>query len=170
MDFSLFFFATSAADAGTPVGTPGGGDGYDLLLASARFADANGFAAVWTPERHFHPFGGRYPNPAVIGAALAAVTERVGIRAGSIVGPLHHPARITEEWSVVNNLSAGRVGVSFASGWHSGDFALRPDNYTDRRNVMIDTMETVRRLWRGEEVAFPDADGGAQALRTYPRP
>ncbi|HKT01672.1 MAG TPA: MupA/Atu3671 family FMN-dependent luciferase-like monooxygenase [Rugosimonospora sp.] len=160
MDFSLFFFADSAAR----------GDCYRLLLACARFADANGFAAVWTPERHFHPFGGRYPNPAVVGAALATATQRVGIRAGSVVAPLHHPVRIAEEWSVVDNLSGGRVGVAFASGWHAADFVLRPENYPDRKAVMVDTLDSVRRLWRGGEVEFPDAAGGRRAVRVYPAP
>ena len=45
------------------------------------------------PERHFHPFGGTYPNPSVTGAAIAAATSRVRIRAGSVVAPLH-PLRI----------------------------------------------------------------------------
>ena len=161
MDFSLFFFADSGA---------AGGGGYRLLLDSARFADANGFSAVWTPERHFHSFGGLYPNPAVTGAALAAITERVGIRAGSVVAPLHHPARIAEEWSVVDNLSNGRVGVSFASGWHARDFALRPENYPDRKNAMVETVDTVRRLWRGETVEFPDGAGEKQPVRIFPAP
>jgi natural product biosynthesis luciferase-like monooxygenase protein len=161
VDFSLFFFADSGA---------AGGDGYRLLLESARFADANGFSAVWTPERHFHPFGGLYPNPAVTGAAVAAVTERVAIRAGSVVAPLHHPVRIAEEWSVVDNLSGGRVGVSFASGWHAVDFVLRPENYPDRKRAMADAVETVRRLWRGDEVKFSDGVGEHQAVRIFPAP
>ncbi|SBT65713.1 natural product biosynthesis luciferase-like monooxygenase domain-containing protein [Micromonospora sediminicola] len=161
MDFSLFFFADTGA---------GGADGYRLLLESARFADANGFSAVWTPERHFHSFGGQYPNPAVVGAALAAVTTRLGIRAGSVVAPLHHPVRIAEEWSVVDNLSGGRVGVSFASGWHAVDFVLRPENYPDRKNAMVESVETVRRLWRGEEVEFPDGAGEKSSIRVFPAP
>jgi len=161
MDFSLFFFADSGA---------AGGDGYRLLLESARFADENGLAAVWTPERHFHPFGGLYPNPAVTGAAIAAVTERVAIRAGSVVAPLHHPVRIAEEWSVVDNLSGGRVGVSFASGWHAVDFVLRPENYPDRKSAMVEAADTVRRLWRGEEVEFSDGAGEKQAVRVFPVP
>jgi natural product biosynthesis luciferase-like monooxygenase protein len=161
MDFSLFFFA----DGGSS-----GAGGYRLLLESARFADANGFSAVWTPERHFHSFGGLYPNPAVTGAAVAAVTERVAVRAGSVVAPLHHPVRIAEEWSVVDNLSGGRVGISFASGWHAVDFVLRPDNYQDRRNVMVETVETVRRLWRGEEIEFADGVDEKQAVRIFPAP
>jgi len=161
VDLSLFFFADDSDTAA---------DGYRLLLESARFADANGFAAVWTPERHFHSFGGRYPNPAVTGAAVAAVTERVAVRAGSVAAPLHHPLRIAEEWSVVDNLSHGRVGVSFASGWHAGDFVIRPENYADRKNVMVDAVETVRRLWRGEELEFADGGGEKRAVRIYPAP
>lgn len=160
MDYSLFFFADSAP----------GDNGYDLLLQSARFADANGLAAVWTPERHFHSFGGRYPNPAVIGAALAAVTTRIGIRAGSVVAPLHSPIRIAEEWAAVDNLSGGRAGVSFASGWHATDFVLRPEGFRDRKNVMVSALETVRKLWRGEEVSFAGVDGALQQVRVFPTP
>ena len=98
------------------------------LETAARVADAHGFNAVWTPERHFHAFGGPYPNPSVTGAAIAAVTHKVEIRAGSCVVPLHHPARVAEEWSVIDNLSNGRVGISFASGWMPEDFLLRPEN------------------------------------------
>ena len=31
------------------------------------------------------------------------------LRAGSVVASLHHPMRIAEEWSMVDNLSGGRV-------------------------------------------------------------
>lgn len=166
MDLSLYFFADDH-DAGHDDGYD---DGYALLLEAARFADGNGFSAVWTPERHFHRFGGRYPSPAVVGAAVAAVTERVAVRAGSVVGPLHHPVRIAEDWSVVDNLSRGRAGVSFASGWHAGDYVLRPENYPGRRQVLVDTVETVRSLWRGDEVELPDGEGRPRGVRIRPRP
>lgn len=55
MDFSLFYFADGS------VGETGGGR-YDLLLDGAKYADTHGFSAVWTPERHFHPFGGSTPT------------------------------------------------------------------------------------------------------------
>ena len=140
--FSLFFFSDGGAKSPA--------ESYELLLESARFADRAGFAAVWTPERHFQDFGGLYPNPAVLGAALAAVTERIGIRAGSVVLPLHDPERVAGEWSVVDRLSNGRAGLSFAPGWHPTDFALRPEAYADRRELMFRGIQTVRRLWRGQ--------------------
>jgi natural product biosynthesis luciferase-like monooxygenase protein/amino acid adenylation domain-containing protein/non-ribosomal peptide synthase protein (TIGR01720 family) len=161
VDFSLFYFASAGG---------GADDGYRLLMEGARFADRNGFAAVWTPERHFHDFGGLYPNPSVTGAAVAAVTERVGIRAGSVVLPLHSPVRVAEEWAVVDVLSRGRVGISFASGWHADDFVLAPASYADRREVMLRGIEEVRGLWRGDAVRMVGGTGDEVEVRTLPRP
>jgi alkanesulfonate monooxygenase SsuD/methylene tetrahydromethanopterin reductase-like flavin-dependent oxidoreductase (luciferase family) len=76
----------------------------------------------------------------------------------------------TGEWSVVDNVSRGRVGISFASGWHAVDFALLPANYQDRRSVMADAVDAVRRLWRGEEIEFPYGVGKKQAIHILPTP
>jgi natural product biosynthesis luciferase-like monooxygenase protein len=160
--FSLYFFSDD--------GSKEAGGKYRLALESARFADENGFDAVWTPERHFQPFGGLYPNPSVLGAALAAVTRRVAIRAGSVALPLHNPVRVAEEWSVVDNLSNGRVAVSFASGWHPDDFVLYPTPYEERKEAMFRGIDTIRRLWAGESVTLEGPAGRAVEVRTLPRP
>ncbi len=162
MDFSLFYFAS---DAGEQVGNR-----YRLLIEGAKFADSHGFAAVWTPERHFHPFGGLYPNPALTSAAVAMVTERVSIRAGSVVLPLQNPIRCAEDWSVVDNLSNGRIGLSFASGWHANDFALAPDNFANRRELMAEGIATITALWRGESIPAVSGDGREIEVRMYPPP
>lgn len=162
MDFSIFFFSGD--------GSKNEGDKYRLLLECARFADCNNFAAVWTPERHFQSFGGLYPNPSVLGAALAAITKRVQIRAGSVALPLHDPVRVAEEWSVVDNLSGGRVGISLASGWHPADFALAPDVYDRRKELMFESIETIKRLWSGGTIRRQGVGGDEVELRTLPRP
>lgn len=162
VSFSMFYFASDEGEFAQ--------DKYRLLLEGAKFADQNGFEAVWTPERHFHAFGGLYPNAAVVSAAVAAITKNVGIRAGSCVATLHHPIRIAEDWSLVDNLSNGRVGIAFAAGWHGRDFVLMPENFADRKGAMMRTMAQVHALWRGEEVEFPGHDGKPQAIRTLPRP
>ena len=162
MDFGLFYWGDDDAP---------GAKKYQLLLEGARFADAHGFNAVWTPERHFHAFGGPYPNPAVTGAAVAAVTKNLSIRAGSCVLPLHHPARVAEEWAVVDNLSNGRAALAFASGWMPEDFLLRPENAPPtNRSALFRDMEVVRKLWRGEKVAFAAPDGKPVDVMTQPRP
>ncbi|WP_367652007.1 MupA/Atu3671 family FMN-dependent luciferase-like monooxygenase, partial [Pseudorhodobacter sp.] len=161
MAFSLYYWGN---DDGA------GPKKYEMLLEGAKFADANGFCAVWTPERHFHAFGGPYPNPSVTGAAVAAVTKNIGVRAGSCVAPLHHPARIAEEWGIIDNLTNGRAGLAMASGWQPDDFLLRPENTPpNNRKALFDSIDQVRRLWRGEAVEFPTAKG-THSVITQPRP
>lgn len=161
VNFSLFLWGNDDGE---------GSKKYRLLMDAAKFADERGFEAIWTPERHFHAFGGPFPNPSVISAALAATTERLQIRSGSVVAPLHHPIRIAEEWAVVDNLSNGRVGISFASGWQPDDFVLMPDAFAENKRRMFEIIEDVRKLWRGEEVAYTNPFGEEVPRLSLPRP
>jgi natural product biosynthesis luciferase-like monooxygenase protein len=163
IDFSLFYF--SSHEEGEDATAK-----YRLLFEGAKFADTHGFKAIWTPERHFHAFGGLFPNPAVTSAAIAAATTQIQIRAGSCVSPLHSSIRIAEDWSMVDNFSGGRVGISFAAGWQPNDFVLRPETYEDRKNIMFQQIEEVKALWRGESVSYPNAKGEPIAVKTLPRP
>src|SRR5215471_5198322 len=63
VDFSLMFFGGDEGKAAQ--------DKYRTLIEAARFADNNGFSAIWLPERHFTVMGSLYPNPVVLHAALA---------------------------------------------------------------------------------------------------
>jgi natural product biosynthesis luciferase-like monooxygenase protein/amino acid adenylation domain-containing protein len=162
VQFSLSFFGNYEAAFD--------GHKYDLLIESAKFADHHGFKAVWIPERHFHAFGGFSPNPSVIAAALARETQQIRLRAGSVVLPLHHAVRVAEEWSVVDNLSQGRVGVSFASGWHPDDFVFAPEAYGRHRELMFEKLEEVRQLWRGESIAARGGAGNEIRVRLFPQP
>ncbi|CAM2005329.1 MupA/Atu3671 family FMN-dependent luciferase-like monooxygenase [Acanthopleuribacter pedis] len=161
MEFGLFYWGN---DDGP------GRQKYHLLLEGAKFADTNGFQSVWTPERHFHAFGGPYPNPSVTGAAVAAVTKRISVRSGSCVLPLHNPIRVAEEWAVIDNLSEGRAALAVASGWQPDDFILQPQNYENFKAKMFDSIETLKQLWRGETVAFPGVLGKDVEIVTQPRP
>jgi natural product biosynthesis luciferase-like monooxygenase protein len=161
IEFSLFYFASDENQSG---------DKYRLLMEGARFADQNGFTAIWTPERHFHAFGGLFPNPAITSAALAMITKNLQIRAGSVVLPLHNPIRVAEEWAMVDHFSQGRVGISCASGWHDRDFVFAPENYSDRKRVMISALETIRALWRGESITQRSGSGKEVSVRIFPRP
>jgi natural product biosynthesis luciferase-like monooxygenase protein len=162
MQFSLFYFSSNAAEFAS--------DKYQLLIEGAKFADERGFTAVWIPERHFHAFGGIYPNPSVLASALAMVTKRIRLRAGSVVLPLHHPVRVVEEWSVVDNLSQGRVDLAFARGWNPNDFVLAPDRYTDRTEILQSDINVIQKLWRGESISLTNGVGQDTAVNVYPLP
>ncbi|NUT33412.1 MAG: LLM class flavin-dependent oxidoreductase, partial [Hamadaea sp.] len=162
VDVSLYFFGDY------PEGTAP--ERYQTILDATEYADRNGLHAVWIPERHFHSFGGLFPNPSVLAAALAARTTRLRINAGSVVLPLHHPIRVAEEWSVVDNLSGGRVGLGVAPGWHANDFVFHPEHFGRHKQVMYDNLDTVRRLWRGEAVPARSGSGDDIEVKLFPRP
>src|SRR5262245_36725957 len=156
------FFGSDEGDAAR--------DKYEMVIEASRFADANGFSAVWVPERHFTRMGSLYPNPAVLHAAIARETKRIRLRSGSVVLPLHNVIRIAEEWAVVDKLSNGRIELSFAPGWNPGDFVFAPDRYESRYEVMYSGIGKVKRLWAGELFDATDGEGKAVRVRTYPTP
>ena len=152
MEFSLYYWGN---DDGV------GRDKYRTLLEGAKFADKNGFCAVWTPERHFHAFGGPYPNPSVTGAAVAAVTQNLGVRAGSCVAPLHHTARIAEEWAVDRqpDQRTRRAGHCHAAGSPMISCCAPKTRRPTTSPRCSRPIADLRKLWAGEEVDFPRKDG-----------
>ncbi len=162
MEFSLFYFSSNETEFSD--------DKYRLFLEGSKFADRHYFTAVWLPERHFHAFGGIYPSPSVLCGALATVTQKIRLRAGSVVMPLHNPIRVAEEWSVVDNLSQGRVDLAFARGWNAGDFALMPEAYKNSAEVLFSGVKTVQKLWRGEKITLPNGLGEPIEVGIYPSP
>ena len=162
MEFSLFYFSGDGSTTNR--------DKYRLLIEGAKFADRHGLAAVWIPERHFDAFGGLYPNPAVAGAAIAALTDNIQIRSGSVVMPLQDPLRVAEEWAMVDNRSQGRVGLSFAPGWHPNDFVLCPAKYADKKEIMWRDIQVFQRLWQGESIELIGGNGKSVSINTFPRP
>jgi natural product biosynthesis luciferase-like monooxygenase protein len=162
LEFSLFYFSSNEAEFSQ--------DKYRLVIEGAKFADTHDFTAVWLPERHFHPFGGLFPNPSVLASALAMVTDRVRLRAGSVVLPMHHPVRVAEEWAIVDNLSGGRVDLSLAAGWNPNDFVLAPGSFADRYDLLFSGLDTIRLLWRGEAVELTGGQGQQVPVKIHPQP
>ncbi len=165
MEFSLFYFANQDPQNQ-------GCDKYRLILESAKWADRNGFARLWMPERHFHSFGGLSPNPSILAGVLAATTERIQICSGSVVLPLHDPIRVAEEWAVVDNISHGRVGMGVACGWVPNDFVISNSQscFESRKDVFAENIATIRGLWQGEKRTLTNPLGEQIEIQTLPRP
>jgi len=161
--FSLLFFSDVRQDLSAS-------EKYAFARSLTLFGDAQGFEAVYFPERHFHEFGAFYPDSAVMVASLVAQTQRIRFRTAGISLPLHHPARVVETWSMIDVLSGGRVDLGFGSGWNRPDFLLAPQAYEDRRALMWTRIEEVRRLWAGESLTFAGPGGDPVTVATFPRP
>ncbi len=161
MEFGIFFFGSYKASEENI---------YDTLIEISKYADALNFASLWTPERHFNEFGGLFPNPALMSAALASMTQSIQVRSGSLVSPIHDTLRIAEDYAVVDNLSSGRLAVSFASGWQCDDFVFFPERYEKRDQVMLEQIEEVRSLWAGRSVTRQNGLGKAVDVKIFPKP
>jgi len=161
-ELSLFFFSADSSERQH--------DRYRMLFDAAKFADQHGFTAVWTPERHFQRFGGLYGSPTATAAALAVLTQRIGIRAGSVVLPLQNALRVAEEWAMIDNFSHGRVAIAAASGWHVNDFVLSPASYVNRYADMFQKLDQIQRLWRGEKIPLPNGVGIETEVGILPQP
>ena len=162
VDCGVMFFSASAESMRE--------NRYGVVIETAKYADRHGFSSIWVPERHFTLLGGLYPNPSVLQAALAMVTERIRLHAGSVVLPLHNPLRVAEEWAMVDNLSRGRVGISFASGWHPADFTFFPERYAERQDALFAAIPLVHKLWSGESLTVKSGSGDDVNVSIFPRP
>ena len=163
MAFSFIFFSDVVKNISNK-------DKYDFMGDVTKFADKEGFEAVYLPERHFSEFGAIYANSAIVSSYLISQTSRIRFRTAGISLPLHHPTEVVENWAMNDILSGGRVDLGFGSGWNKQDFILAPDNYEDRRAICGERIEIVKKLWRGEQVAFTGPDGEEFPIQVYPRP
>lgn len=142
---------------------------FELFSRASVKADEMNLASVWIPERHYHSFGGAFPCPAVAAGALAALTRKINIRAGSVVSPLHDAIEVAEQWAMVHALSGGRAGLAFASGWKAEDFVTCPEKYARRKDLIWEQIEDIRTLWNGGTIERIGTDGAPAQISIYPR-
>ena len=160
MDFSLFFFSVLKSEENP----------YAFIEEVTKFADQAQFHGVWLPERHFHKLGGGSPNPALLCASLARQTKQIRLKAGSVVAPLHDAIRTVEDWSMLDQLTNGRVEFSIASGWHVDDFALSPMSYENRKEILFERLTEIKKIWSGDKCVRLNGAGQKIEIKTYPRP
>src|SRR5579885_2461434 len=87
----------------------------DETLREARLADELGLDALWLAEHHFDGICA-YCDPVSFAAALAVATHRCRIGFAVVQTSLHHPIRLAEQLSLIDQLSKGRLIVGLGRG------------------------------------------------------
>jgi alkanesulfonate monooxygenase SsuD/methylene tetrahydromethanopterin reductase-like flavin-dependent oxidoreductase (luciferase family) len=88
---------------------------YEDRLKIAEAYDRAGFYAYHLAEHHSTPLG-MAPSPNVFLAALAQRTKRLRFGPMVFVVPLYHPLRLISEICMLDQMSGGRLELSFGRG------------------------------------------------------
>ena len=84
-------------------------------LEEARLCESLGYDVVWLAEHHFDG-NCAYVDPVTFAAAVVAQTTRIKVGFAVAQVSLHHPTRLAEQMSLLDNISRGRVIVGLGRG------------------------------------------------------
>jgi len=134
----------------------------------ARRIEAAGFPGIWVGDS----MGRGRPtlDPLTALAALAAVTDRVELGVGVLQVSLRHPVELAHRVQSVQALASGRLVLGVGSGSTRDDFELLGLDYDSRFRTLRASLDTMRRVWRGEPInngtlsVWPGCEGGPPIL------
>jgi F420-dependent oxidoreductase-like protein len=129
------------------------------LANIGRRAEAVGFDSLWVWD-HFVQLR-RWDHAILEGwlalAFLAAATTRVKL--GTLVTGVtyRHPAILVKQASTLDVLSGGRAYLGLGAAWNEREhkaFGVEYGTWTDRFELLEDTLQIAHRAWRGETGPF----------------
>jgi F420-dependent oxidoreductase-like protein len=132
---------------------------WEESRAAATLFDALGYDSVWVCD---HVYG--VPNPTLpilegwsLLAAVAAVTERVGL--GTLVTPpfFRNPAILAKQIATIDQIAGGRCIAGLGAGWFQPEFEAYGCDFPPlgkRLEALEETAEILKRMWGDERASF----------------
>ena len=118
--------------------------------SAAREAEALGYDVVLVADHV-----GSDWSPLLCLSAAAAATERIRIGTFVLNACLYNPLLLAREVATLDHLSGGRVELGLGAGHTPAEFAATGTSFTaaaERKSLLADMVEVVRRLLDGESV------------------
>lgn len=135
---------------------------YEARLKIAQAYDRAGFYAYHLAEHHSTPLG-MAPSPNLFLAALAQRTQRLRFGPMVFVVPLYHPLRLISEICMLDQMSGGRLELSFGRGASPIEleyFGADPDAaqgiYDEALEVILAGLTRRRLDFHGRHFSFDD--------------
>ncbi|MEE4546950.1 NtaA/DmoA family FMN-dependent monooxygenase [Streptomyces sp. V4-01] len=105
------------------------------------------------------------PDTFTVLAALAAVTERIGLT-GTINSTFNEPYEVARQFASLDHLSAGRAAWNVVTSWDAftgenfrrGGFLPRDERYA-RAQAFLDTARELFDSWHGDEIVADKESG-----------
>lgn len=140
-------------------------------ITEAKLTEQLGFDAVWLAEHHFDGICA-YVDPISFAAALATVTSRIKIGFAVAQVALHHPIRLAEQISLLDNITKGRLiaGLGRGTAYNVYDYqgyGVPPEQAQER----FEEAETIMlKAWSGEPVEHHGKFWNLKLPMLRPRP
>ena len=118
------------------------------VVALARRAEELGVGTFWVPEDPF------YRGAFTLGSAIACGTSKIKVGLGVVNPYMRHPSLTAMEFAALDEVSDGRAILGIGAGlkdWIEGRLKIP---YTKPAAAMRESIEIIRRLFRGEELTY----------------
>ncbi|MBW2267932.1 MAG: LLM class flavin-dependent oxidoreductase [Deltaproteobacteria bacterium] len=122
---------------------------FRTAIEQCEWADRMGFVSVMLSEHHGSP-DGCTASPMMLGAAIAARTQKLRIMLAALTAPLHDPIRLAEDIASLDLISNGRVIVALSDGYLEPEFTAFGKELWDRKQVMNDIIPFLEKAFSGE--------------------
>ncbi len=131
--------------------------------------ERSGYDAVWLAEHHFSTYS-VCPSIHMMGAHIAARTQRLRIGTAISLAPFYHPLRLAEEIALLDVLSGGRVNFGAGRGFDANEYrnfgVAREHSYP----MFREHVQVVLAAWRNERLTFHGQFCNFDDVEVLPKP
>ena len=112
-----------------------------------------------------------WPEPLILLAAIAGVTERVRLGTGILISPLRPAVLLAKTAATLDQVSHGRLDLGVGLGWQREEFSAGGVSFKNRRVVFADQLRACVALWtRPGPVSFASETVNFTDIWCEPRP
>ena len=144
-------------------------EAIEVVAAAARM----GFAWV-SIGQHWLSHPTVWPQPMPMLARLAPETGRMRLKTSVLLLPILNPVEVAENVATLDHISHGRLDVGVAIGYRELELGVAGLARSDRVPKLEESLDLMKRLWRGEEVTFKGrytrVDGGRLGFVPHQKP
>jgi limonene 1,2-monooxygenase len=131
--------------------------------------DELGFNEAWFGEHHstgWEVIG----SPELMIAAAAENTKRIRLGTGVVSLPFHNPLMVANRIIQLDHMTMGRVMFGVGPGLLPTDASMLGIDIKSQRDMMVEALEVILPLLRGEEVTHKSSWFNLNRARTHLRP
>ena len=128
----------------------------DEAIAVVRAASSMGFAWV-SVGHHWISYPTVWPQPIPLLARLAPESAALRLKTSMLLLPLLNAVDVAENVATLDHLTHGRLDVGVAIGYRAPELQAAGLTRAERVRKLEESLEVMKRLWRGESVSVDAA-------------